>query len=122
MYEEEQPNPLCSLLQHYLKELSAVKWGKQNYNWVYVNTSKVQGQGSKVWTNICNSWTSSKAHLVPRDVINIEEWYDLPLWLPHIAHKNKKLAVCKTTTQRRICRSGMRQVGDVVDSTGRLLT
>lgn len=54
-----------------------------------------------------------KSRLVPRRPANMEEWGELPLWLPHLNHVDGDIVRYSTAAQRALRECGFNRMADV---------
>jgi hypothetical protein len=121
LWQDRPPNLLRDIVQYYLRCMSLHKWGTEDFTWVFEGVRNPHIVGSKLWSNICASWLVVGKHLRRAAPANIQEWRSLPLWSPHVNHKDPKLVTCKTVANRSIRHHGIVTMAHVTHQDGSLI-
>lgn len=114
----EGVHPLRAILQGHLREAARRRWGLDDLSWVVSRCGNVKITGSAPWLNICKGWSELKKHISPRGPINGEEWGALPLWRPHVNHRNANFARCINRAQQALKTCGFQQMRDIMTPGG----
>lgn len=111
-------HPLRCILGSHIRDLSVRKWGIANYTWVVAAGGRGASLGSVAWKNFCKAWAFLKSFMRCREPRNILEWRLLPLWIPHLNHRDPKLVKCTTKAQHMIQAKGLNHMGDILTQGG----
>lgn len=105
---------LRSILCTHIQDLSVRRWGITDFTWIVAGGGRGASLGSLAWRNFCKAWSFIKIFICCRKPRNILEWRLLPLWRPHLNHRNPKLVRCTSKAQHRIREMGLVHMGDIL--------
>jgi hypothetical protein len=81
-----------------------------------------EAAGLKLWTNMVKAWSQVKKNTRFQGLQNEQDLKSLPIRTPSLVHKLSKEIGCKTNIQKELRAAGFNTMGDVLNSTGELLT
>lgn len=83
-----------SSLQHILRakigNLSLRKWGRNDYSWLIDPSRTRPMDDSTFWNAFCNVWIHLHKFVRPSASDNWEAKKSLPLWVPHLMHRERE--------------------------------
>lgn len=115
------PHPLKVILRSHIRIQSHGLWGFSDFNWVVAKGSNQVTRGLDVWRNFCPEWNVLKSFITPLRPRNVIEWRLLPLWCPHVNHRDSKLVKCKSLAQHRLRGMGIMYMGDILTQAGEFI-
>lgn len=91
--------PMQRLRHARLRELSTKKFRMENFSWCVLQNRTLPKGVSKIWLNLCKSWSTLIREIIPAEINSVAKWRALPIWTLQVNHKQPKLVHCSTIPQ-----------------------